>query len=111
MLMKTALDLSVLALKCKICTVIHNLEYALLFLFSKHLGCSLCTAAIIKFEPEEIKFMSAIERFSLMIETDFHAFVPKVISGVDVQSIEPVDVKMRDSLSKSVQLAIEIATK
>ncbi|GFO34278.1 major vault protein [Plakobranchus ocellatus] len=34
-----------------------------------------------------------------------------VISGVDVQSIEPVDVKMRDSLSKSVQLAIEIATK
>ena len=34
-----------------------------------------------------------------------------VISSVDIQSIEPVDVKMRDSLSKSVQLAIEISTK
>jgi len=33
-----------------------------------------------------------------------------VITGIDVQSIEPSDVKMRDSLSKSVQLAIEIAT-
>ncbi|XP_012936930.1 major vault protein [Aplysia californica] len=33
-----------------------------------------------------------------------------VISGIDVQSIEPSDAKMRDSLSKSVQLAIEIAT-
>ncbi|VDI74248.1 Hypothetical predicted protein [Mytilus galloprovincialis] len=34
-----------------------------------------------------------------------------VISSVDIQSIEPVDAKMRDSLSKSVQLAIEISTK
>ncbi|KAJ8315004.1 hypothetical protein KUTeg_007154 [Tegillarca granosa] len=34
-----------------------------------------------------------------------------VISSVDIQSIEPSDVKMRDSLSKSVQLAIEISTK
>lgn len=34
-----------------------------------------------------------------------------VITNVDVQSIEPVDVKMRDSLSKSVQMAIEISTK
>ncbi|XP_069102265.1 major vault protein-like [Argopecten irradians] len=33
-----------------------------------------------------------------------------VISSIDIQSIEPVDVKMRDSLSKSVQLAIEIST-
>ncbi|KAK3097161.1 hypothetical protein FSP39_006955, partial [Pinctada imbricata] len=34
-----------------------------------------------------------------------------VISSIDIQSIEPVDIKMRDSLSKSVQLAIEISTK
>ncbi|XP_059155439.1 major vault protein-like [Physella acuta] len=34
-----------------------------------------------------------------------------VVSSVDIQSIEPVDAKMRDSLSKSVQLAIEISTK
>ncbi|XP_061169196.1 major vault protein-like [Saccostrea echinata] len=33
-----------------------------------------------------------------------------VLSSMDIQSIEPVDVKMRDSLSKSVQLAIEIST-
>ncbi|XP_050395354.1 major vault protein [Patella vulgata] len=33
-----------------------------------------------------------------------------VVSSLDVQSIEPVDKKMRDSLSKSVQLAIEIST-
>ena len=37
--------------------------------------------------------------------------VLQVISSVDIQSIEPVDLKMRDSLSKSVQLAIEISTK
>ncbi|XP_013397805.1 major vault protein alpha-like [Lingula anatina] len=34
-----------------------------------------------------------------------------VVTNVDIQSIEPVDVKMKDSLSKSVQMAIEIATK
>lgn len=33
-----------------------------------------------------------------------------VISSIDIQSIEPVDQKMRDSLTKSVQLAIEIST-
>ena len=33
-----------------------------------------------------------------------------MISSVDVQSIEPVDQRMRDSLMKSVQMAIEIAT-
>ena len=35
----------------------------------------------------------------------------QVISSIDIQSIEPVDQKMRDSLTKSVQLAIEISTK
>ncbi|XP_071947945.1 major vault protein-like [Antedon mediterranea] len=34
-----------------------------------------------------------------------------VITNVDVQSIEPVDKHMRDSLMKSVQMAIEIATR
>lgn len=34
-----------------------------------------------------------------------------VITNVDVQAIEPVDQKMRDSLQKSVQMAIEISTK
>ncbi|XP_033098795.1 major vault protein-like [Anneissia japonica] len=34
-----------------------------------------------------------------------------VITNVDVQSIEPVDTHMRDSLMKSVQMAIEIATR
>jgi len=33
-----------------------------------------------------------------------------VISNIDVQSVEPVDQKTRDSLQKSVQLAIEITT-
>eukprot|EP00300_Choanocystis_sp_HF-7_P012316 c17840_g1_i1.p1 GENE.c17840_g1_i1~~c17840_g1_i1.p1 ORF type:complete len:842 (+),score=235.96 c17840_g1_i1:27-2528(+) len=33
-----------------------------------------------------------------------------VISTVDIQSVEPVDQKTRDSLQKSVQLAIEITT-
>lgn len=33
-----------------------------------------------------------------------------IISSIDIQSIEPVDVKMRESLTKSVQLAIEIST-
>ena len=35
----------------------------------------------------------------------------QVITNVDVRSIEPVDQHMRDSLSKSVQMAIEISTK
>jgi len=34
-----------------------------------------------------------------------------VISGVDIQSVEPVDQKTRDSLQQSVQLAIELTTK
>ncbi|XP_064599755.1 major vault protein-like [Liolophura sinensis] len=33
-----------------------------------------------------------------------------VVTSIDIQSIEPVDLKMRDSLMKSVQMAIEIAT-
>jgi len=34
-----------------------------------------------------------------------------VITAVDIQSVEPVDQRTRDSLQKSVQLAIEITTK
>jgi len=34
-----------------------------------------------------------------------------VITSIDIQSVEPVDQKTRDSLQKSVQLAIEITTK
>ena len=34
-----------------------------------------------------------------------------IVTGVDIQSVEPVDSKTRDSLLKSVQLAIEITTK
>jgi len=34
-----------------------------------------------------------------------------VITGIDIQSVEPVDERTRDSLQKSVQLAIEITTK
>ncbi|EDO49176.1 predicted protein [Nematostella vectensis] len=34
-----------------------------------------------------------------------------VVTNIDIQSIEPVDLNMRDSLSKSVQMAIEISTK
>jgi major vault protein len=33
-----------------------------------------------------------------------------VITGIDIQSVEPVDQRTRDSLQKSVQLAIEITT-
>ena len=35
----------------------------------------------------------------------------QAITNIDIQSIEPVDQHMRDSLSKSVQMAIEISTK
>jgi len=34
-----------------------------------------------------------------------------VVTNVDIQSIEPVDLHMSESLSKSVQMAIEISTK
>jgi major vault protein len=34
-----------------------------------------------------------------------------VVTNIDIQSVEPVDQKTRDSLQKSVQLAIEITTK
>ena len=37
--------------------------------------------------------------------------IQQVITNIDIQSIEPIDHHMRDSLSKSVQMAIEIATK
>jgi len=32
------------------------------------------------------------------------------ITSIDIQSVEPVDQRTRDSLQKSVQLAIEITT-
>lgn len=38
-------------------------------------------------------------------------FLFKVVTNVDIQSIEPVDLHMSESLSKSVQMAIEISTK
>lgn len=34
-----------------------------------------------------------------------------VVTGIDIQSVEPVDSRTRDALQKSVQLAIEITTK
>eukprot|EP01106_Pelomyxa_sp_JSP_P013249 TRINITY_DN38_c0_g1_i4.p2 TRINITY_DN38_c0_g1~~TRINITY_DN38_c0_g1_i4.p2 ORF type:complete len:350 (+),score=112.19 TRINITY_DN38_c0_g1_i4:359-1408(+) len=34
-----------------------------------------------------------------------------IVTGIDIQSVEPVDQRTRDSLQKSVQLAIEITTK
>jgi len=34
-----------------------------------------------------------------------------VINGIDIQSVEPIDQRTRESLQKSVQLAIEITTK
>merc|ERR1712137_1413294 len=34
-----------------------------------------------------------------------------VITGIDIQSVEPIDQRTRDSLQKPVQLAIEITTK
>jgi major vault protein len=34
-----------------------------------------------------------------------------LVTGIDIQSVEPVDSKTRDALQKSVQLAIEITTK
>ena len=43
--------------------------------------------------------------------THTHTWCVQVITNIDVQSIEPVDQHMRDSLSKSVQMAIEISTK
>ena len=33
-----------------------------------------------------------------------------MITSIDIQSVEPVDQRTRDSLQKSVQLAIEITT-
>ena len=41
----------------------------------------------------------------------FRCFFSQVVTNVDIQSIEPVDLHMSESLSKSVQMAIEISTK
>ncbi len=41
----------------------------------------------------------------------YHFLILQVITNIDIQSIEPVDQHMRDSLSKSVQMAIEISTR
>lgn len=46
----------------------------------------------------------AIKKELLFKENNMH------VTSIDVQSIEPVDTHMRDSLLKSVQLAIEIST-
>jgi len=45
-------------------------------------------------------------------KTKFHFSANNlVITNIDIQSVEPVDQRTRDSLQKSVQLAIEITTK
>jgi len=41
----------------------------------------------------------------------FCLIVSQVITNIDVQNIEPIDLNMRESLAKSVQMAIEIATR
>jgi len=46
------------------------------------------------------------------VKTQFHFNANNlVITNIDIQSVEPVDQRTRDSLQKSVQLAIEITTK
>jgi major vault protein len=46
------------------------------------------------------------------VRTQFHFSSNNlVITNIDIQSVEPVDQRTRDSLQKSVQLAIEITTK
>jgi major vault protein len=46
------------------------------------------------------------------IRTQFHFTANNlIITNIDIQSVEPVDQRTRDSLQKSVQLAIEITTK
>jgi len=46
------------------------------------------------------------------IRNKFHFLANNlVITNIDIQSVEPVDQRTRDSLQKSVQLAIEITTK
>jgi major vault protein len=46
------------------------------------------------------------------IRSQFHFSANNlVITNIDIQSVEPVDQRTRDSLQKSVQLAIEITTK
>jgi major vault protein len=46
------------------------------------------------------------------VRTQFHFSANNlVITNIDIQSVEPVDQRTRDSLQKSVQLAIEITTK
>jgi major vault protein len=54
-------------------------------------------------------------RDSVFGSSDNNTFIFKsnnlIINNVDIQSVEPVDQKTRDSLQKSVQLAIEITTK
>jgi len=46
------------------------------------------------------------------VRTQFHfSSNNMIITNIDIQSVEPVDQRTRDSLQKSVQLAIEITTK
>ena len=57
--------------------------------------------AISKFEPSNL--------FCSQSKLEFESNLLSVTS-VDIQSVEPVDQKTKDSLMKSVQLAIEITT-
>jgi len=52
------------------------------------------------------------EEASGKVKTQFHFSSNNlIITNIDIQSVEPVDQRTRDSLQKSVQLAIEITTK
>ena len=58
-------------------------------------------SAISKFEPSNLFFSQS----KLEFESNLLS-----VTSVDIQSVEPVDQKTKDSLMKSVQLAIEITT-
>ena len=60
---------------------------------------SIIRAAVFGYENDQIKTSLRFPQNNL------------VITSVDIQSVEPVDQRTRDSLMKSVQLAIEITTK
>ena len=56
-------------------------------------------------------FLNVCTFFTIYAVVCTFGLIVQVITNIDVQNIEPIDLNMRESLAKSVQMAIEIATR
>ena len=86
----------------------HTCTHLELYLFTKHF-----ILYLVLFQNSAKIIRSSVFGFDENLKVRDRFSFPQnnlVVTSIDIQSVEPVDQRTRDSLQKSVQLAIEITT-